>query len=115
MFIEISDETSDLTIIPAEINWDFLARLRQGYKMSFGATWEMKAEYLSNSIKLKDCQTVKKEFSMYYDPSKVVEGSGDSDDDFEDDEEEEQNQADGAKTSAVAGLVCSLLHSEPVK
>jgi virulence-associated protein VagC len=54
-FLEISDETSDLTIIPLEINWDFLADLRQGYSMKYGATWEMKAEYLSNLIKLKDC------------------------------------------------------------
>ena len=86
VFIEISDEKSDLTIIPVELNWDFLAILRQGFSMKYGATWEMKAEYLSNSITIKQCQTVKKEFSMNYDPSKVIEGG---DDDFEDDDEEE--------------------------
>jgi len=74
MFLEISDEKSDLTIIPVEVNWDFLAKLRQGFSMKYGATWEMKAEYLSNSITIKECQTVKKEFSMNYDASKVIAG-----------------------------------------
>jgi hypothetical protein len=55
VFIEISDEKSDLTIIPVELNWDFLAILRQGFSMKYGATWEMKAEYLSNSITIKQC------------------------------------------------------------
>jgi hypothetical protein len=57
VFLEISDELSeyDLTIIPIEINWDFLAKLRQGFSMKYGATWEMKAEYLSNSVTIKQC------------------------------------------------------------
>jgi hypothetical protein len=41
--------------------------------MKYGATWEMKAEYLSNTVKFGECQHVPKEFSMEYDPSKQVE------------------------------------------
>jgi hypothetical protein len=60
VFVEIKDKYSDLTIIPIEFNWDFLADLRQSFKMKYGATWEMKAEYLSNSIKFGECQHVSK-------------------------------------------------------
>jgi hypothetical protein len=28
VFVELKDENSDLTIIPVEFNWDFLADLR---------------------------------------------------------------------------------------
>ena len=89
VFVEISDEASDLTIIPIEVNWGFLAKLRQSFKMKYGATWEMKAEYLSSAVTFKKCQTVKKEFSMNYYQSKVVEEPGESDEDFEDEDEEE--------------------------
>ena len=33
VFIELSDESSDLTIVPVEVNWDFLALLRQSFSM----------------------------------------------------------------------------------
>ena len=86
VFIELKDESSDLTIIPVEVNWDFLAHLRQSFSMKYGATWEMKTEYLSNAFTFKECQHVKKEFSMDFDGSKSVESN---DDDFDDEEEDE--------------------------
>lgn len=116
VFIEISDSTSDLTIIPIEINWEFLAKLGQNFQMHYGVTQKIKAEYLSNVIKLKDCQTVKKEFSTNYDPSKVAAGSGDIDDDFDDEEEEEEkSNTVGIKMSGIAGLVCSQINSKSVQ
>lgn len=90
VFIELKDENSDLTILPLEVNWDFLATLRQSFSMMYGATWEMKAEYLSNSIKVKDCQHVKREHSMDWDPTKAVASIDDDDDDELDEDEDDQ-------------------------
>jgi hypothetical protein len=58
VYVELKDENTDLTIIPVEVNWDFLAHLRQSFSMRYGATWEMKAEYVSNVIKFNECQHV---------------------------------------------------------
>ena len=55
VFVEIKDGNSDLTILPVEVNWDFLAHLRPSFSMNYGATWEMKAEYLSNRVTVKEC------------------------------------------------------------
>jgi hypothetical protein len=36
VFIEISSPGKDLTILPVEVNWDFLALLRNGPKLLYG-------------------------------------------------------------------------------
>jgi hypothetical protein len=38
VFIEIKTPNSDITILPIEINWDFLALLRNGPLLKYGRT-----------------------------------------------------------------------------
>ena len=60
--------------------------------MLYGATWEMKTEYLSSSVSVKECQHVKKEFSIDWDPNKVSQTDNDQDDEDLDDFEEDDDQ-----------------------
>jgi len=87
VFLEIKDANSDLTILPFEVNWEFLASLRQSFKMMYGATWEMKAEFLSNTVTVKECQHVKREHSTDWDPSKDVLTSDEDYEELDDDED----------------------------
>ena len=52
-FIEFKTEDSDITILPLEVNVDFLARLRTGPMFLYGATQEVSGEMLDASIRLK--------------------------------------------------------------
>ena len=45
LFFEISNGKDDLTIIPLEINWEFIAHLRDGFKMHYGPTSTGKFEF----------------------------------------------------------------------
>jgi len=77
--------------------------------MKYGATWEMKAEYLSNLVTIKECQHISKEFSFDYDPTKPskTKANKDEDDDFEEDEDDEPQAKSGTpKVSMLAGLAC---------
>ena len=38
VFIEVQSGDSDITVLPIEINWDFLALLRHGPLMKYGRT-----------------------------------------------------------------------------
>jgi hypothetical protein len=60
VFIEVQDKAasgsgSDITIIPLEINLEFLARHRVGPKLKFGTTQEVKLEYINNTVEMRDC------------------------------------------------------------
>lgn len=57
VFIEVKDKSknSDLSIIPIEINLDFLALQRQGPKLFYGVTQEVKFEYVRNTVDFQDC------------------------------------------------------------
>jgi hypothetical protein len=38
VFLEIKTADSDITVLPVEINWDFLALLRNGPLLKYGLT-----------------------------------------------------------------------------
>lgn len=75
--------------MPIEVNVDFLAHLRQSFSLKYGATWEIKAEYLSNVVNIKDCQHISKEFSLEYDPNDISKGNEKDDDEFDEEDDDE--------------------------
>ena len=102
IFLEITDQNSDLTIVPVEINWHFLAHLRQSFKMKYGATWELKAEHILTSFNVQNCQHVSRKFQTGYIEAEAKE----EDDDFEDDDDEPVSKS-LLKVSPIAGIACS--------
>jgi len=105
VFIELTDKKSgtDLTILPAEVNWNFLARWREGHSYKYGQTSELKSEFGGVDVNIKECQVVDKKYQLDYDPSKASVAKQD-DDDFDDDD----TTGEKLKPSAVAGLICSV-------
>ena len=62
VILELSNGKDDLTLIPLEINWDFLALQREGFKMHYGPTTTGKFEYLNSEVTFRECQHIPKEF-----------------------------------------------------
>jgi hypothetical protein len=57
VFVEIKDKSknSDLSILPVQVNLEFLAKQRVGPKLKYGTTQEVKVEYLNNTFDIQDC------------------------------------------------------------
>ena len=104
MFIEIKNPSSDITVLPIEVNWDFLALLRDGPLLKYGRTQEVKGEFLSNQVTVRECQHVARENSLNFDKS-----AKEDDDDFEEDDEDDEPQEKKLKVSGLAGVACSFI------
>lgn len=55
--------------------------------MKYGRTWDLKAEHISNTFEIKECQHVKREFSTDFDPN--LKNDDDQEDDFDADDDDE--------------------------
>ena len=84
--MEIKSPSSDLTILPIEINWDFLALIMHGQLMKHGRTQEIKGEFISNQVTFRDCQHISKKHSLEY------KGETEENDAFVDEDEDKPNR-----------------------
>jgi hypothetical protein len=55
VFLEVKEAGSDLSIIPLEINFEFLAKGRLGPRYFYGEIQEFKTEFLSMKVNMKEC------------------------------------------------------------
>ena len=55
VFLEVKEAGSDLSIIPLEINFEFLAKGRLGPRYFYGQIQEFKTEFLSMKVNMKEC------------------------------------------------------------
>mmetsp|Transcript_10062 Transcript_10062/g.15377 ORF Transcript_10062/g.15377 Transcript_10062/m.15377 type:complete len:216 (-) Transcript_10062:1757-2404(-) len=117
--IELTDENSDLTILPLQLSTNFRAKIRPGHKMPLGQTEEVKFEMDHFKVHLFDPQDISKEHQLHefgrpYESiiSEEAKEEEDDDDDFDEDDEEEEGdkaQGGGKKVCNLALLVRSFL------
>lgn len=58
IWLELQDQGTDITVIPFELTYEFLAKWKRGIGSRHGYTQDLKAEVLDFKVEMKECQGV---------------------------------------------------------
>ena len=89
-------KNTDFDILPVEFTITHYWRMREGFKMKYGATQQIKGEIGEFDIQIKDCQTVEN-----FDKGTDSKADDDDDDDFDEEDEDEESQKKQDSTSKL--------------